>query len=269
MMSQQIQVHGHRGARAVYPENTIPAFEYAIGCGVDAIELDVAVTRDDVLVVAHDPVLSPPICSGPRPDTAIRELSLAELSEWDCGATKNPEFPKQKTVPGTHIPTLAQVFDLASRGSFLFNVELKSFPDRPQYTPPPEEFASMVLGLIRERALERRVIVQSFDFRPLRAIGKLAPEIRLSALTAHDQREFPAIAADAGTHMVSPHYGLVTRAKVETARNAGIGVMVWTANSLDVWYNLINAGVDAIITDDPAELIASLRRWRSAKPTLL
>src|SRR3954449_13031175 len=81
---QTIQVHGHRGARAMRPENTLPAFEYAIAAGVDALELDVAVTRDNVLVVSHDPELRAPVCSGPRDGAVIHELTLEEVRRWDC-----------------------------------------------------------------------------------------------------------------------------------------------------------------------------------------
>src|SRR5207248_9441844 len=91
--SQTIQVHGHRGARALRPENTLPAFEYAIAQGVDALELDMAVTKDGVVVVSHDPMLHPPVCSGPQPSAVIHELTLAEVKQWDCGRVQNPGFP--------------------------------------------------------------------------------------------------------------------------------------------------------------------------------
>src|SRR5215468_6205386 len=162
---QTIQVHGHRGARAMRPENTLPAFEYAIDQGVDALELDMAVTRDNVIVVSHDPILHPPVCSGSKERAIIHELTLAEVREWDCGAKQNPAYPKQQTVPGTKMPTLDEVFALAPKGKFLFNIETKIFPEKPELTPPPEEFASMVLAAIKKRHLEARVVLQSFDFR--------------------------------------------------------------------------------------------------------
>src|SRR3982074_2848953 len=89
-----ILVHGHRGARAIRPENTIPAFEYAIGVGVDVLELDMAVTRDDVVVVSHDPLLNPEICKGPAASVPIRTLTLKELRQWDCGALSHPRVPQ-------------------------------------------------------------------------------------------------------------------------------------------------------------------------------
>jgi len=256
-----ILVHGHRGARGRRPENTLPAFEYAIAEGVDALELDMAVTKDGVLVVSHDPILHPPVCSGPQPRAVIHELTLAQVREWDCGAVRNPAFPNQQTAPGTRMPTLDEVFDLASRGKFDFNIETKSFPEHPEYTPSPEEFVKLVLAKIRAHKLEKRIILQSFDWRTLVAMRKLAPEIRLSALTDKDKREFAAISKDAANaEIVSPEYHLVTPEKVAAAHAAGIQVVPWTADTPAAWDALIAAKVDAIISDDPAALIAYLRR---------
>src|SRR5277367_2119072 len=114
---RHIDVHGHRGARALRPENTLPAFEYAIAQGVDVLELDMAVTKDGVIVVSHDPILHPPVCSGPQPMAAIHALTLAELKQWDCGRIQNPGFPRQQAIPGTRMPTLEEVFALAPKGS--------------------------------------------------------------------------------------------------------------------------------------------------------
>lgn len=259
----RILVHGHRGARARRPENTIPAFEYAIAQGVDALEMDMAVTKDNVIVISHDPILEPPVCSGPAASAIIHLLTLAETRQWDCGAVRNPRFETQQTIPGTRIPTLDDVFQLASRGAFDYNIETKSFPDHPEYTPPPEDFSRMVLEKIRLYHLEKRIILQSFDFRTLIAMRKLAPEIRLSALIENDSREFTAVsAAAANAEIVSPDFHLVTPEKVAAAHRAGLQVVPWTANAPGDWDKLITAKVDAIISDDPAELIAYLRSRR-------
>lgn len=255
-----ILVHGHRGARATLPENTIPAFEYAIKAGVDVLEMDMAVTKDNVIVISHDPILQGPVCTGPQPSAVIHELTLEQVRQWDCGAVQNPRFPKQKTVPGTRMPTLDEVFSLADRGNFDFNIETKSFPDKPEYTPSPEEFVRIVLGKIRNHKLEKRVILQSFDFRTLVAMKKLAPEIRLAALTETDQRDFAVIAREAQAGVISPNYHLVSREKVAAAHAAGLEVIPWTANTPADWDRLIAAGVDAIITDDPAALITHLKK---------
>ncbi len=260
MAAPKIQVHGHRGARAVLPENSLPAFEYAIGLGVDVLELDVAVTKDDVLVVSHDPELNPDHCVGPSATKVlIRDLTFAELQAWDCGAKANPQFPKQKAVPGTRVPTLDSVFALAPRGKFEFNVETKIFPHRPSATPDPERFAQLLLAAIRKHHLERRVIVQSFDFRTLQAMKRLAPEIRLSALLSFPLQDFVQSAHEAGALIVSPQLKLVTPEKVREAHAAGLQVVPWTANTPAEWAPLVAAKVDAIISDDPAALIAYLK----------
>jgi glycerophosphoryl diester phosphodiesterase len=253
-----ILVHGHRGARALRPENTLPAFEYAISVGVDALELDMAVTKDNVIVVSHDPLLHPPVCSGDKPEAVIRQLTLAEVKKWDCGKVQNPAFPRQQTIPGTRIPTLEEVFALAPRGKFLFNIETKSFPDHPELTPPPDEFARMVLAIVRKHHLESRVILQSFDFRTLIAMKKLAPEIQLSALYEGAPKDFVTIAKESGAGIVSPQFKLVTPEQVRAAHAAGLQVVPWTADTPEDWDQLVAAGVDAIISDDPAALIERL-----------
>jgi glycerophosphoryl diester phosphodiesterase len=257
--SNRIRVHGHRGARARLPENTLPGFEYAIEQGVDALEMDMAVTKDNVIVISHDPVLHGPVCTGPRDTAVIRELTLAEVRQWDCGAVPNPHFPMQKTVPGTRMPTLDDIFQLAGSGNFDFHIEAKSFPGEPQYTPPPEEFSQMVLEKVRQYKLEPRVVLLSFDFRTLVAMRKLAPGIRLSALTETDPRDFGVIAKEAGNaEIISPEFHLVTQERVEAAHSAGLQVVPWTANTPPDWDRLIQAKVDAIVTDDPSALIAYL-----------
>ena len=255
----RILVHGHRGARAIYPENTIPAFEYAIKIGADVLEMDVAVTKDNVLVISHDPHINPEICKGPHPGVAIHELTLAELREYDCGALKNPHFPKQQPVPGTRIPTLDDVLSLSRGNNVQFNIETKSFPDHPELTPPPDVFARMLLDGIRKHQLDSRVIVQSFDFRTLHATKRLAPNIRLSALWEGAARPFVDIAHDGEAGIISPLFKLVTPQQVKSAHDAKIQVVPWTADTPADWQMLIDARVDAIITDDPAALIAYMK----------
>jgi glycerophosphoryl diester phosphodiesterase len=288
-----IEVQGHRGARASRPENTLPAFEFAIAAGAGTLELDMAVTKDNVIVISHDPVLRPPVCSGPAPLAVIHQLTLAEVRQWDCGATRNPEFAAQQTVPGTRMPTLDEVFQLAPKGKFRFNIETKIFARRispeaaaamakrlgiatdtdagraaltamasvgPDVTPSPEVFVQMVLDKVRQYHLEDRVILQSFDFRTLHAMKKIAPAILRSALTTDRERTYVEIAKEADAQIVSPFYTSVTPEKVREAHAAGLQVIPWTANKSADWDRLVAAHVDAIITDDPAGLIAHLKR---------
>lgn len=268
-LDAKILVHGHRGARAARPENTLPAFEYAIGLGVDALELDTVVTKDNVLVVSHDPEMNERICTPPAGwkggTRVIRQMTLAEVQAWDCGAKQNPEFKQQVTVAGTKMPTLDQVLALASKGKFEFNIETKIQPDKPELTPGPAEFAKLLVDAIKKRKLESRVMIQSFDPRTLVEAKKIAPEIRLSALYPTGMMQaalgvdFVKGAKEIGAQIVSPHYRITNKEKVEAAHKAGLQVVPWTANDAGTWDALVAAGVDAIITDDPAGLIGYLK----------
>jgi glycerophosphoryl diester phosphodiesterase len=293
MSAGTILVHAHRGGRAARPENTIPAFEYAIGLGVDVLELDLAVTRDNVLVVSHSPFLTQPEvedphmkaalagerhCSGPAlpPGTAIHSLTLEEIRRYDCGANTLANFPAQQAVPHTPMATFEEVLDLAPRGRFEFNVETKIFPAHPELAPSPEEFVARIDEAVRRHHLQSRVILQSFDFRPLAAMKKIDPEIRLSALfgppssdrymgLADLDKSFAHMAQISGANILSPDESLVTPEAVATAHRLGLQVAPYTLNTPPGWERMAAAHVDAIITDDPAALLAWLR---AQKPPL-
>src|ERR1019366_452499 len=256
----------HSGARAPRGAGDAPG-EYATGvrvrhrAGRGRAGTGHGGHQGNVIVVSHDPVLEAPVCTGPGGKAVIHELTLAQVREWDCGAKQNPAFPKQQAGPGTKMPTLEEVFALAPKGKFLFNIETKSFVDKPELTPPPEEFARMVLAAIRQHHLEARVVLQSFDFRTLIAMKKLAPQIKLSALYSGPAKDFVAIGKEAGAGIVSPLAALVTVEQVKAAHAAGMEVLPWTVNTPEEWERLANAGVDGIISDDPAALIA----WLKAK----
>lgn len=256
--STRILVHGHRGARARRPENTLPAFRYAIEHGVDVLELDVVVTKDNVVVVSHDPAIDAAICSGPKTGVAIRTLTLAELREYDCGAKQSPLFATQVPVPGARIPELDEVFDLGHGNTVEFNVETKIFADNPDWTPGPEAFTHLILDLIRKHGIERRVILQSFDPRTLRVMRKLDSGIRLAVLF-EQPADWPEIAREFEATICCPEFHLVTPERVAQAHAAGFQVVPWTVNEPSDWARMADARVDAIISDDPAALIAWLK----------
>jgi glycerophosphoryl diester phosphodiesterase len=283
LSAQTILVHGHRGSRATRPENTIPAFEYAIQHGADVLELDLAVTKDNVLVVSHLPFITPDfpgerVCTGPTlpPHTAIHTLTLAQLEQYDCGANTLANFPKQLAVPGTHIPTFEQVLDLAPQGKFDFNVETKIFPSHPELSVGPEQFVQMIDEAVKRHHLQSRVILQSFDFRTLRAMKVLDPSIRRSALfgapkydammgITDPDKEFVSLGRKSEATILSPSFELVTPEKVAAAHSAGLQVMPYTVDKPEDWQKMVDAKVDAIITDDPEALVLWLRA-RSLHP---
>jgi glycerophosphoryl diester phosphodiesterase len=255
---RRVLVHGHRGARARRPENTLPAFRYAMEQGVDFLELDIAVTRDNIAVVSHDPLISSVICSGPRLDIPIRSVTLTQLREYDCGAKKNPRFPDQVPVPGTVIPTLDEVFGLGKGNAVQFNVETKIFADKPDLSPAPEEFTKLVLDAARRAGMEKRFILQSFDPRTLRAMKRLDGSVPRAALF-EKQRDWKQVATEFDATVLSPEQHLVSKELVAAAHATGLQVVPWTADGPTEWAALVAAGSDAIISDDPAALIAWLK----------
>ena len=269
-------VHGHRGSRGTVPENTIPAFEAALLAGADVLEFDLGVTKDGVVIVSHEPKVTPERCldaEGNKLEKAvpIRSLTLAELKKYDCGTLLNPKFPEQIAVPGTPMPTLEEVFDLVKKSGYQaakkmeFNIETKVFPYEPELTPTAAEFAKLVVDTVKKHGMEARVMVQSFDVRTLKEIKKLAPAIRTSQLTYEELLDIvPALKA-AKTDIWSPNYKWITPEAVKEAQAAGIKVAPWTINTKKEWELAIAAGVDAIITDYPAALVDYLQA-RKAKP---
>lgn len=259
-------VQGHRGARGLLPENTLPAFRRAIELGVDTLELDLGVTRDGVLVVSHDPMVNAAICTGadgrdPLPNTAIHGLSLEQLKTFDCGAKRNPAFASQTPVPGTRVPTLQEVFDLVKsmNSGVRLNAETKITPDweRMGLTPDVDSFVGLVVGAIRRNGLEDRVSVQSFDFRTLVAVKKLEPRLVTVALvTAPDEVNDPLRAMKtSGASVFSPNFSRLTEETLRLVHGAGYRVIPWTVDAEADMVRLIGWGVDGIISDYPDVLV--------------
>jgi glycerophosphoryl diester phosphodiesterase len=300
--AQDFDLQAHRGGRGLRPENTLAAFRYALELGVTTLELDLAVTRDRVPVISHDPALDYRLVRGPggefvprEPRRYIRDLTLAELKTYTVGEL-NPRssyaynYPEQVPVPGQSIPTRAELFNLVrAQGDerVRFNIEIKTFPPFPEYTVPVDEFAALVVDLVAEYGLEERVTVQSFDWRALRAVRELAPELEIACLAVRgftldgqsynlqtgrpgpsawlDGLDVDEAGGDAavlaqrfGAEIFSPYYKEVTRADIEAAHDLGLRVIPWTVNSESRLRSLIAWGVDGLITDRPDILIKVL-----------
>jgi glycerophosphoryl diester phosphodiesterase len=263
----KLEVQGHRGARAMRPENTLAAFRYALGVGVDVIELDVTVTKDAHLVVAHDLFLNPDICLDPKGArlegrVPIRSLTLEALQRYDCGTLRNPRFPTQQPVPGEGIPTLDAVFALleatAGAEKVRLNIEAKSVPSRPDLTFTPEGWVDALAEALSVPARRRRVTVQSFDHRILRALKARLPDVVIAALVAKSLPDLAELARDLDADIISPNLDWITGPVVKALHAAGVRVIPWTANTEEEWSRLLDLGVDGIITDDPGGLITFL-----------
>ena len=288
-------LQGHRGARGLAPENTLAAFQTALAIGVTTLELDLAMTRDDVLVVSHDRSLNPDHTRGPdgqfldAEGPAIRSLTFAEVQRYDVGRLKpgsayGASLPEQHPSDGARIPALTELFDLVKRSGadhVRFNIETKITPTSGTETPDPQAFAAAVAKAVREAALVERVSVQSFDWRTLAAIERIAPEIERVCLTAEalnfdtirrgepgpspwtaglDIDEFggsvPRLVAAAGCQVWSPLYRNAKPDDVAAAKGLGLKVIPWTVNERADMERLIALGVDGIITDYPDRLRA-------------
>jgi glycerophosphoryl diester phosphodiesterase len=282
-------LQGHRGARGLLPENTLPGFAKALEIGVTTLETDLAVTRDGVIVLSHDPVLNPDITRGldgawlPVPGPAVNSLTLAELGAFDVGrirpSTKYAQrFAQQQPVDGARIPTLLQLFELAkaSGKSPRFNIETKLSPERPGETPDPETFTRLVVEAVRAAGLATRTTIQSFDWRTLLVARKLAPEIETVCLTyeatlrdkvdADGRRPSPWLAGldplahggsiprlvkAAGCGTWSPLFSELSSQSVAEAHALGLKVVPWTVNAPADMARVIDMGVDGLITDYP------------------
>lgn len=290
--AQGLDLQGHRGARGLLPENTLPAFAKALSVGVTTLELDTAVTRDGVVVVSHDATLNPDITRGPdgqwfsRNDIIIHALSWAEVQQYDVGridprSDYAKRFPQQQAIDGTRMPQLAEVFALARRAdnhTVRFNIETKISPEHPQRTLSPAEFARTLIALVRRENLESRVSIQSFDWRTLQVIQREAPLIATVYLSAQQSWQdnirasatsspwtagqhvrdhggsVPRMIRAAGGAVWSPYFGEVTQESVREAQRAGLRVVVWTVNEVADMARMLDLGVDGIISDYPDRL---------------
>lgn len=289
-------LQGHRGARGLAPENTLPAFALALTVGVDTLEFDTGVTKDNVVVIHHDRTLNPAITRGPDGEylaargPAVRALNLAELKRYDVGAIKPgtdyaKAFPEQKPSPGARVPTLSELAALvrkAGNEAVRFNVETKLSPLAPDETADPETFASALVASLRIEGVASRTAIQSFDWRTLQIVQRLAPAIPTVYLTNESGNSanivrgkgaspwtagfsiddhggsIPRLIKAAGGHVWSPNFRNLTAEALAESKALGLPVIVWTVNDRAEMIRMIELGVDGIITDRPDILRAAM-----------
>jgi glycerophosphoryl diester phosphodiesterase len=281
-------IEAHRGGRALFPENTLPSFANALSMGVDTLELDVGVTRDGALVVSHERGLNPDLARGAdgvyvaSPGIPFVQLSLEQVKTYDVGQLRPgsayaAQFPDQHAVPGTPIPTLRQVLKLVRRSGdrqVRLNIETKIDPNHPEQSPDPERFVALLLGLVQAEQFSDHVMIQSFDWRTLLLVQRLAPAIPTVYLTqqkgsgatvfpdkasvwtagfnpAEHGNSLPATIKAAGGAIWSPFFGDVTPALIAESHGLGLSVVVWTVNKPEDMVRMIEIGVDGIISDHP------------------
>ncbi|MCC7505360.1 MAG: glycerophosphodiester phosphodiesterase [Saprospiraceae bacterium] len=265
---------GHRGCRGLLPENTIPAFLRAAEIPeVTTLELDLAISKDNKLIVSHEPWFHPEICRLPNGDTIpqadaerhlLYQMTQQEIKAWDCGSWGHPRFPQQQKMKAFK-PAFRDVVFAVRRAHqerpIRWNIEIKSEPQWDGLRHPPvAEFARLVVDEIRFLHIDSMVTVQSFDVRALQEVHKLAPQIKL-ALLVENQNGFQWNLDALGFQpaIYSPYYEFVDKKLVEDCHKRGIYLIPWTVNDKAAMQKLIDLGVDGIITDYP-NLIAGLGR---------
>lgn len=288
-----IDLQGHRGARGLRPENTIPAFQYAIDHKMVTLELDTNLTKDGNLIVHHDYIINSEICvdlQGNRPQPErILDMKFADLRNMDCGSNSNKEFPEQVPVPGTRLISLSELFDYVIKNEnnhlntrkINFNVEAKfdSIPNQESI----EIFTTILVNKIEEAGMVERTTVQSFALEALPMVKKLNQKLKTSALfkPSYFQGFLMALGLDsnraeiiqktekAGADYISPHYRYISPSFVQTCHKKNIRVIPWTVNEEETMLTLLNYGVDGIISDYPNRLFKVYKEWSHSRLKLV
>ena len=289
-----LDLQAHRGGRGEATEESLGAFAKALEIGVSTLELDVVLSADGQPMVWHDPRIEAEKCVDTAPAFAddplypyvgqlVHQLSRAQLGTLVC-AKKLADFPQAQVMSGNRIATLPQVFALADayRATVRYNIETKVEADQPDDSAPPQEFVDVILREIRRAGRLDRVDIQSFDWRTLPMVHAAEPDLPLVAL--YDETTWvpgsrwlngldPAIVTDpptaarlVGATAVSPHYPLIDRGYVDHAHALGLKVIPWTVNEQQAMQQMIDDGVDGVITDYPSRLRAVMADLGLALP---
>jgi glycerophosphoryl diester phosphodiesterase len=272
-------LQGHRGARGLAPENTIPAFRRALELGVTTLEMDVVVAGDGTVVVSHEPWMAPAKCLTPAGERIadgkrhnIYDMTYEEVAVYDCGRLKLEDFPEQAPQSAPK-PRLQEVFRMAEahtrehgRDPVFYNIEIKSRPDWDgTYHPAPSVFAERVLAVVAAADVASRTTIQSFDPRSLEAVRRQNATVRTALLVGwagDDGLDDNLAALSFRPDIYSPAARLVDETLVAAVHDRGMQLIPWTVNDPAAMRRLLRLGVDGLITDYPDRGRAVLRDYR-------
>jgi glycerophosphoryl diester phosphodiesterase len=270
---QKLDVQAHRGGRGAMPENTIEAMLYAVKLGVKTLELDCVISKDNKVVVSHDTYMSSdfmlkpdgsPINKEEEKKLVIYSMPYDSVQRYDGGSKPHPLFAEQlklKTVK----PLLATLIDSVERyvkanklKPVFYNLEIKCSPaGEGTNHPKPDVFIKLVMDVLNKKNIAQKVIIQSFDVRPLQELHQKYPKQKLSYLIANKESFTDNITKLGFTpQTISPYYTLINTSFVEEAHRAKVEVLPWTVNDETEMKKMAEMKVDGIISDYPAKLIA-------------
>ncbi len=269
-MSKKFDKEGHRGCRGLMPENTIPAFKKAIELGITTLEMDAVITKDKKVILSHEPFFNHEITT--KPDGSfinendersfnIYEMTYSQTTQFDVGSKPHPRFPLQQKIKA-HKPKLLDVIDFSeaytkelSIPSVQYNIETKCLPATDNlFHPQPEEFVELIIAIVLEKKIEKRVIIQSFDIRSLQYLHKKYPSIRTSYLfEPPSDKSIEAQIIELGfvPTIYSPDHTIVTQVLFDQCKKMGMQLIPWTVNDAETIKNLREMGIDGIISDYP------------------
>ncbi len=270
-MARTFELQGHRGARGLFAENTIEGFTAVMAYEPQSIELDIAISADGVAVVVHDPSLNADLTRTadgnwlPATGPAIKTLTLEQIRAYDVGrarpgSAKAAAYPGQLAFDGARIPTLSKVFHATAASGVVIDAELKTEPDQPDLTVSPETMADLVLATASQCGATDRLAIRSFDWRGLRHVRAVAPNVKLAWLTNHGQNDATPAQVEAEARGCpfqptwAPLHATLTRDMLHDAQARGLRVVPWTVNETADMERLIGWGVDGLCTDYPDRL---------------
>lgn len=260
---------GHRGTRGLMPENTIISMKKAIEDGANIIEVDIQISKDKKVMVAHDPYINrhfsllpdgQEITEADAQKYILYQMPYDSIRKFDVGTKYHTEFPRQKKVK-TYIPLLGELIDSVEQFTkerkfdpVIYNIEIKARPDKDgTLQPVPAELIHLVMEVVRSKDIDNRFYIQSFDVRQIQEVNKRYPGVVTGFLTSNREATLDDNLKNIGftPDIYSPHYKIATKELVDKAHAHGMKFVPWTVNTLEEMRQLVAIGVDGIITDYP------------------
>ncbi|MCL9808679.1 glycerophosphodiester phosphodiesterase family protein [Flavobacterium luminosum] len=267
--SQEFDIQGHRGCRGLLPENSIEAMIKAIDLGVTTLEMDIVISKDHQVLLSHEPFLSHEIALDLNNKEITEEeekrfnlyqMNYDEIKRYDCGSKIHPRFLEQQKIP-TYKPLLAEVIDTVERYLSLkyperklyYNIETKTTVEGDDiFHPKPEQFVDLLVRVIKEKKIEHKVYIQSFDVRTLQYLHQKYPEFKTVLLVENTwsiDKNLDLLGFYPDVY--SPEFVLLNKKKTSYLHKKNIKVIPWTVNEQKDMITVLSYGIDGLITDYP------------------